>query len=106
MGMAVTSGRFFNNKLYFVSGAPHANSSGQVYFFSREGSTGLLIPREELTLQGEDYGAGFGLSLGTVLLIASVSYVANFRYHVKYISELKPTRFHKICKILPHSYIK
>ena len=106
MGMAVTSGRFFNNKLYFVSGAPHANSSGQVYFFSREGSTGLLIPREELTLQGEDYGAGFGLSLGTVLLNASVIYVADFRYHVKYISELKPTIFHKICKILPHSYIK
>ena len=51
MGMAVTSGRFFNNKLYFVSGAPHANTSGQVYFFTREGSTGLLKPRQELTFE-------------------------------------------------------
>ena len=101
MGMAVTSGRFFNNKLYFVSGAPHANSSGQVYFFSREGSTGLLIPREELTLQGEDYGAGFGLSLGTVLLNASVSYVANFRYHVNTFLNLNRLVFTKFARSYP-----
>lgn len=65
MGVAVTSGRFFNNKVYYVSGAPHANSTGQVYFFSKDASTGLLAPQHYLTLQGEDYGAGFGLSLAS-----------------------------------------
>ena len=62
MGVAVTSGRFFDGELYYVSGAPHAQASGQVYFFGHE-KTGLLRPMPELTLHGEDYGAAFGLSL-------------------------------------------
>ena len=46
-----------------MSGAPHAQAAGQVYFFAHETSSGLLRPMPELTLLGEDYGAAFGLSL-------------------------------------------
>ena len=60
MGVAVATGRFFDNELYYAAGAPHANSSGHVYFFSPEGR-----PRPEVTLIGEDYGAAFGLSLAS-----------------------------------------
>ena len=62
MGMAVTSIKV-QNKLYYVSGAPHAEPSGQVYFFTHNGIT--MEPHDDLTLYGEDYGAGFGLSLAT-----------------------------------------
>ena len=65
MGVAVASGRFFDGELYYVSGAPHAQASGQVYFFGHEtpGKSGVLVPKPELTLTGQDYGAAFGLSL-------------------------------------------
>lgn len=64
MGVAVASGRFFDGDLYYVSGAPHAQASGQVYFFGHEtGKSGVLVPKPELTLIGQDYGAAFGLSL-------------------------------------------
>jgi hypothetical protein len=58
MGVAVTSGRFFDNELLYASGAPHANA---VYFFSQKDGQ----PRQVHTLTGEDYGAAFGLSLAT-----------------------------------------
>ena len=61
MGVAVASGLFFNDQMYYAAGAPHANASGHVYFFSTEDGR----PRPELTLIGEDYGAAFGLSLAS-----------------------------------------
>lgn len=64
MGIAVASGRFFDGRMHFASGAPHANASGHVYFFARHPETSLQ-PRPELTLIGEDYGAAFGLSLSS-----------------------------------------
>ncbi len=63
MGVSVASGRFFDDILHYASGAPHAEASGHVYFFARQPSSGVLQPRPELTLRGEDYGAAFGLSL-------------------------------------------
>lgn len=64
MGLAVTSGRFFEGHVYYVSGAPHADATGQIYFF-RKGGTDLLVPEWDRTLHGDAYGAGFGYSLAT-----------------------------------------
>ena len=76
MGLAVTSGKFFNNRLYYVSGAPHAGSddtmasssrTGRVFFFRKDLSTGnRFVPEKEKTLYGEGFGAGFGYSLAKV----------------------------------------
>ena len=86
MGVAVTSGHFFDGDLQYVSGAPHAQAAGQVYFFAHETRTGLLRPLPELTLIGEDYGAAFGLSLekcdlngdGSVTVSDLLSILADF----------------------------
>ena len=40
LGLAVTSGRFFNNKIQYVSGAPHVNTGedgdGDIYIYERD----------------------------------------------------------------------
>ena len=71
MGMSVTSGRFFNNKVYYVSGAPQAGSdsttrTGEIYFFETDPSGTQLKLEPDLTLRGEAFGAGFGYSLATL----------------------------------------
>ena len=49
MGVAVTSGKFFDDQVYYVSGAPHAGSddsmassyrTGRVFFFHKDTHTG------------------------------------------------------------------
>ena len=76
MGIAVTSGKFFDDQVYYVSGAPHAGSddsmessyrTGRVFFFHKDSSTGSrFIPEERKTLYGQEFGAGFGYSLAKV----------------------------------------
>ena len=71
MGMSVTSGRFFNGKVYYVTGAPQAGSdsttrTGEIYFFETDPSGTQLQLDVPLTLRGEAFGAGFGYSLATL----------------------------------------
>lgn len=70
MGLSVTSGRFFDGQVYYVSGAPHAGQedsrTGEIYFFRKDASQNLLVPEDDLTLKGEAFGAGFGYSLATL----------------------------------------
>ena len=76
MGLAVTSGKFFDNQVYYVSGAPHAGSddsmasssrTGRVFFFHKDAYTGnRFVPEERKTLYGQEFGAGFGYSLAKV----------------------------------------
>ena len=71
MGMSVTSGRFFNSKVYYVTGAPQAGKdsttrTGEIYFFETDPSGNQLQVDPKLTLIGEAFGAGFGHSLATL----------------------------------------
>ena len=70
MGLSVTSGRFFNGKVYYVSGAPHAGDedrrAGEIYFFRKDSSNNMFQPDESLTLRGDVFGAGFGYTLATM----------------------------------------
>lgn len=71
MGMSVASGRFFNNKVYYVTGAPQAGQdsttrTGEIYFFDMDPSNNQLKLDPTLTLKGEAFGAGFGYSLATM----------------------------------------
>ena len=71
MGLSVTSGKFFNDQTYYVSGAPHAATfkgrTGKVYFFKTDPGSGTqLSPDWKRTLEGEYFGAGFGYSLAKV----------------------------------------
>ena len=76
MGIAVTSGRFFDDKVYYVSGAPHAGSddsmessyrTGRGFFFHKDSLTGnRFVPEDRKTLYGKEFGAGFGYSLAKV----------------------------------------
>ncbi len=71
MGLSVESGRFFNGRVYYVSGAPHAGEeqgcTGEIYFFEKDNvSENMLQPDVALTLTGEEFGAGFGYSLAAL----------------------------------------
>ena len=76
MGVAVTSGKFFDDQVYYVSGAPHAGSddsmassyrTGRVFFFHKDTHTGhRFVPDKHKTLYGQEFGAGFGYSLAKV----------------------------------------
>ena len=69
MGLSVTSGRYFEGEVFYVSGAPHAGENGQdrtgeVYFFRKDSADHRLVPAH--TLKGEEFGSGFGYSLATL----------------------------------------
>ena len=70
LGLAVTSGRYFDEDLRYVSAAPHysltGTGSGEVYFYSRNSVTSRLELEAGRTLKGGTFGAGFGYSLETV----------------------------------------
>ena len=72
MGLSVTSGRFFDGKVYYVSGAPHAGTgetgsrTGEIYFFEKDPANNLFQPNWDFTLRGETFGSGFGYSLATL----------------------------------------
>ena len=70
LGLSVTSGRYFDNTLYYVSGAPHVDDggsgSGEIYFFKQNPVTAQLDMEAGRTLRGGGFGAGFGYSLLTL----------------------------------------
>lgn len=70
LGLAVASGRFFDNQLQFVSGAPHVrkdgSGTGEIYFFQADQVTDRLQRDEVRTLRGGKFGAGFGFVLQTL----------------------------------------
>ncbi|XP_015784877.1 integrin alpha-PS1 [Tetranychus urticae] len=63
LGMSVTSGKFFGDKMSFVGGAPRSNGTGQVVFFSKEKGSFLSV---DLILSGEQFASSFGYTLLTM----------------------------------------
>ncbi|XP_067003096.1 integrin alpha-PS1 isoform X2 [Anabrus simplex] len=63
LGMSVGAGKFFDNKVMYVAGAPRANGTGQVVFFSR--TKGRNPMDVELTLSGEQFASSYGYELTT-----------------------------------------
>lgn len=59
--MSVTSGKFFNNNMQYVAGAPRSNGTGKVVFFGKE--KGLSNLRTLLILNGEQFASSYGYSL-------------------------------------------
>lgn len=64
LGMSVTSGRFFSEKISYVGGAPRSDGHGQVVFYSKAKPDSLFVP--ELILDGEQFGSSFGYSLTSI----------------------------------------
>lgn len=55
----MTAGHFFGNYMSYVGGAPRADTTGQVVFFSRE-RIGMSLLRVDLILKGEMFASSFG----------------------------------------------
>ena len=70
LGLAVTSGVFFDREQQFVSGAPHVNrgeaGTGEIYFYTLNRKSDKLEINDQRTLSGGAFGAGYGFSLATV----------------------------------------
>jgi len=70
LGLSVTSGRYFDNELHYVSGAPHVNKggsgSGEIYFFKQNPASASLDLEAAKTLRGGGFGSGFGYTLHTL----------------------------------------
>lgn len=65
LGMSVTSGKFFSNvPSSYVAGAPRANGTGKVVFFSKhpDGSADFAV---DLILSGDKFASSFGYSLAS-----------------------------------------
>nr|XP_042897311.1 integrin alpha-PS1 isoform X2 [Parasteatoda tepidariorum] len=64
LGMAVTSGAFFNGKQSYVAGAPRSNGTGQVVFFTKINKA--VIFDVQLILSGDNFASSFGYSLTSI----------------------------------------
>ncbi|XP_064455272.1 integrin alpha-PS1-like [Ornithodoros turicata] len=60
LGMAVAAGKFYDNTMTYVAGAPRSNGTGRVVFFMK-GPDSVLYTRA--TLEGEQFASSFGYSL-------------------------------------------
>ena len=61
LGLSVTSGKYFNDELNYVSGAPHvetekSSGSGEIYFFAPSSISTQLEVEEHKTLSGGSFG--------------------------------------------------
>lgn len=61
-GYSVAAGRFFGSHTSYVGGAPRANGTGQVVFFSRE-KLGVAMLNVELIINGEEFASSFGYEI-------------------------------------------
>ncbi|KAK8740447.1 hypothetical protein OTU49_002915 [Cherax quadricarinatus] len=62
LGYSVTAGRFFGNYMSYVGGAPRANGTGEVVFFTRE-KIGVSLLRVDLILNGEMFASSYGFEV-------------------------------------------
>ncbi|KAG1667808.1 Integrin alpha-PS1 [Nymphon striatum] len=65
LGMSVTTGKFFpNSESSYIAGAPRANGTGQVVFFSKNPSGGEKFS-VDLILKGDRFASSFGYTLAS-----------------------------------------
>lgn len=58
----MTAGHFFGSYMSYVGGAPRANGTGQIVFFSRE-KIGNSLLRVDLILSGEMFASSYGFEV-------------------------------------------
>ncbi|XP_055910132.1 integrin alpha-PS1 isoform X2 [Eupeodes corollae] len=62
LGMAVTGGRYFGERMSYAAGAPRSNGHGQVVIFNKANSNPIPV---ETVLEGEQFASSFGYELTT-----------------------------------------
>ncbi|XP_054088333.1 integrin alpha-PS1 isoform X2 [Zeugodacus cucurbitae] len=62
LGMAVTGGRYFGDRMSYAAGAPRSNGHGQVVIFNKANTNPIPV---QMILEGEQFGSSFGYELTT-----------------------------------------
>nr|XP_036220960.1 integrin alpha-PS1 isoform X2 [Bactrocera oleae] len=62
LGMAVTGGRYFGDRMSYAAGAPRSNGHGQVIIFNKANTNPIPV---KMILEGEQFGSSFGYELTT-----------------------------------------
>lgn len=63
LGMSIVSGKFFNDKMYYASGAPRSSDVGRVLVMTKPTNKGESDFKIEQILDGEQMGSSFGYNL-------------------------------------------
>lgn len=63
LGMAVTGGKYFDDRYTYVGGAPRSENHGQVMFFEKHNNQNPM--ETGMKLDGEQFASGFGYQLVT-----------------------------------------
>lgn len=64
LGMSVTAGNYFGNKVSYAAGAPRSRGSGQVVLFTKVKKAESQL-RVQLILSGEQFASSYGYELAT-----------------------------------------
>ncbi|XP_030567984.1 integrin alpha-PS1 [Drosophila novamexicana] len=62
LGMAVTGGRYFGERMSYAAGAPRSNGHGQVVIFDKANTSPIPV---RLIIDGEQFASSFGYELTT-----------------------------------------
>ncbi|XP_037937468.1 integrin alpha-PS1 isoform X2 [Teleopsis dalmanni] len=62
LGMAVTGGRYFGERMSYAAGAPRSNGHGQVVIFNKASTSPIPV---KMIIEGEQFGSSFGYELAT-----------------------------------------
>ncbi|XP_075155333.1 multiple edematous wings isoform X2 [Haematobia irritans] len=62
LGMAVTGGRYFGDRMSYAAGAPRSNGHGQVIIFDKDNRNPIPV---HMIIEGEQFGSSFGYELTT-----------------------------------------
>lgn len=66
LGMSIVSGKFFNDKMYYASGAPRSKDVGQVLIMTKPMGKGESNFKVEQILDGEQMASSFGYNLAKI----------------------------------------
>ncbi|XP_037816674.1 integrin alpha-PS1 isoform X1 [Lucilia sericata] len=62
LGMAVTGGRYFGERMSYAAGAPRSNGHGQVIIFDKDNRNPIPV---HMIIEGEQFASSFGYELTT-----------------------------------------
>lgn len=62
LGMAVTGGRYFGERMSYAAGAPRSNGHGQVVIFNKANRNPIPV---QMVIEGEQFASSFGYELTT-----------------------------------------